>query len=216
MNISNCKSLLAVGFTLCVTTQSVNAETLRLLTWGGYAPKVVVDMFKAETGINVEVTKSNNEDMIAKLSATRGGGFDLVQPSQDRIASAQAEFNIYKPINLSKIDNKLFVSSMLNATLKSSLYEGESYGVPHVWGTSGLIVNSEKAAAIKDYSDLCNDAYRGKVSYRLKRPALIGFAFSMGLDPFAAYNDPAEYKKIMLQVQDKLISCKTNVTKLLL
>ena len=106
MQISNYRSLLAVGFTLCVTAQSVNAETLRLLTWGGYAPKVVVDMFKAETGIDVEVTKSNNEDMIAKLSATGGGGFDLVQPSQDRIASAHAEFNIYKPIDFSKIDSK--------------------------------------------------------------------------------------------------------------
>ena len=211
MQISNCRSLIAVGFTLCVTAQSVNAETLRLLTWGGYAPKAVVDMFKAETGIDVEVTKSNNEDMIAKLSATRGGGFDLVQPSQDRIASAQAEFNIYKPIDLSKIDNSLFVTSMLDSTLKSSMYDGKPYGVPHIWGTSGLIVNSKKAADVKDYADLCNDAYKGKVTYRLKRPTLIAFAFSMGLDPFAAYSDPAEYEKIMLQVQDKLISCKGNV-----
>ncbi|GLS89313.1 spermidine/putrescine ABC transporter substrate-binding protein [Psychromonas marina] len=211
MNISRCRSLIAVGFTLCITAQSVNAETLRLLTWGGYAPKIVVDMFKAETGIDVEVTKSNNEDMIAKLSATRGGGFDLVQPSQDRIASAHAEFNIYKPIDMSQIDNKLFVASMLDATLKSSMYEGKSYGVPHIWGTSGLIVNSEQAANVKDYTDLCNDTYRGKVTYRLKRPTLIAFAFSMGLDPFAAYDDPAEYEKIMLQVQDKLISCKANV-----
>jgi spermidine/putrescine transport system substrate-binding protein len=39
---------------------------------------------------------------------------------------------------------------------------------------------------VKDYADLCDPAVAGKVSYRLKRPTLIGFAFSMGMDPFAA------------------------------
>ena len=61
-------------------------------------------MFEEETGHTVEVTLSNNEEMIAKLRATAGGGFDLAQPSQDRIAGPQAEFGIYKPIDLSMID----------------------------------------------------------------------------------------------------------------
>ncbi|NRA87284.1 MAG: extracellular solute-binding protein [Rhizobiales bacterium] len=202
---------LMAGAAAFASVQTANAETLQLLTWGGYAPKAVVDMFKAETGIDVEVTKSNNEDMIAKLSATRGGGFDLVQPSQDRIASAHAEFNIYKPIDLSKIDTSQFIASMLEATKKSSMFEGAVYGVPHVWGTSGLIVNSDKAADIKDYTDLCNEAYKGKVTYRLKRPTLIGFAFALGMDPFAAYDDEAKYAEIMAKVEEKLISCKGNV-----
>ena len=54
--------------------------------------------------ITVEVTYSNNEDMIAKLRATGGAGFDLAQPSHDRINAAQAEYGIYKPIDLSKIN----------------------------------------------------------------------------------------------------------------
>ena len=37
--------------------QSVSAETLRLLTWGGYAPEEVIAMFEKETGHKVEVTK---------------------------------------------------------------------------------------------------------------------------------------------------------------
>ncbi len=202
---------LMLGVGTILSAQSVSAETLRLLTWGGYAPKEVVDLFKAETGITVEVTKSNNEDMIAKLSATQGGGFDLAQPSQDRIASAHAENNIYKPIDLSKINSDLFIASMLDATKDSSMFEGAVYGVPHVWGTSGLIVNADKAANVKDYVDLCNAEYSGKVTYRLKRPTLIGFAFSMGMDPFAAYDDTAKYTEIMEKVGEKLISCKGNV-----
>ena len=56
-----------------------------------------------ETGIQVQVTLSNNEEMISKLRATGGAGFDLAQPSQDRIFGAQQEFRIYKPLDMSKV-----------------------------------------------------------------------------------------------------------------
>ena len=187
------------------------AETLRLLTWGGYAPENVIEKFKDETGIDVEVTLSNNEEMIAKLRATEGGGFDLVQPSQDRISGAQAEYDIYKPIDLSEIEADKFITSMLDATKANTTFEGEVYGVPHVWGTSGLIVDASKAGGVTDYLDLCGADVAGKVSYRLKRPTLIGFAFSMGLDPFAAYTDAAAYEEMMGKVEAKLIECKPNV-----
>lgn len=189
----------------------LQAETLRLLTWGGYAPQEVVDKFEKQTGIKVDVTKSNNEDMISKLRATRGSGFDLAQPSQDRITSAQTDFDIYKPMDLSKLDTDKFIPSMLEATKKNTAINGEVYGVPHVWGTSGLVVNRKAAKGVADYTDLCRKDLAGQVSYRLKRPTLIGFAFAMGEDPFAAYSDTDAYGKILAKVEAKLIDCKSNV-----
>ncbi len=191
--------------------QGAGAETLRLLTWGNYAPETVVEMFEKETGHTVEVTLSNNEEMIAKLRATGGGGFDLAQPSQDRIAGPQAEFGLYKPIDLDRIDASQFIGSMLAATKANTTVDGDIYGVPHVWGTSGLVLDTAKAGAVKDYTDLCGAETAGKVSYRLKRPTLIGFAYAMGLDPFAAYDDPAAYAEIMEQVEARLIECKPMV-----
>ena len=187
------------------------AETLRLLTWGGYAPEDVIAKFEAETGHTVEVTTSNNEEMIAKLRATRGGGFDLAQPSQDRITSAQEEFGIYKPMDMSKIKSDLFIPSMLSATAANTTFKGDVYGLPHVWGTSGLVVNTAQAGDVKDYTDLCDASVAGKVSYRLKRPTLIGFAYSMGMDPFAAYDDADAYQAILDKVEAKLTDCKPNV-----
>ena len=72
---------------------------LRLITWADYVPAEVVAQFKKETGIDVEITLSNNEEMISKLRATGGAGFDLAQPSQDRITGPQQEFGIYKPVS---------------------------------------------------------------------------------------------------------------------
>lgn len=202
-------SLLLVS--LLMVSGTLHAETLKLLTWGGYAPKEVVKQFEKETGIKVKVTKSNNEDMISKLRATGGAGFDLAQPSQDRITSAQADFNIYKPIDLSKIESAKFIPSMLEATKKNTMHKGEVYGVPHVWGTSGLVVNRKDASNITDYTDLCQAGLKGQTSYRLKRPTLIGFAFAMGENPFAAYSDTSKYSAILAKVEKKLIECKGNV-----
>mgnify|MGYP000235861425 CR=1 FL=1 len=206
------RTILLASTMLAGLAAAAQADTLRLLTWGGYAPDEVVAMFEEQTGHTVEVTKSNNEEMIAKLRATAGGGFDLAQPSQDRIMGPQMEFGIYKPIDVSKLDQSLFIPSMLKATMANTTVNGEVYGVPHVWGTSGLVMNTAEAGDIvKDYTDLCDPALAGKVSYRLKRPTLIGFAFAMGEDPFAAYGDEAKYREIMEKVEATLIDCKPNV-----
>lgn len=206
------KTFLLAGTMLAGLVSVAQADTLRLLTWGGYAPDDVVAMFEEKTGHTVEVTKSNNEEMIAKLRATGGGGFDLAQPSQDRIMGPQMEFGIYKPIDVSKLNAELFIPSMLEATMANTTVGGDVYGVPHVWGTSGLVMNTAMAGdVVKDYTDLCAPEVAGKVSYRLKRPTLIGFAFAMGEDPFAAYGDEAKYREIMEKVEAKLTECKANV-----
>ena len=149
------RTILLAGTMLAGLASVAQADTLRLLTWGGYAPEDVVAKFEEETGHTVEVTKSNNEEMIAKLRATGGGGFDLAQPSQDRIMGPQMEFGIYKPIDVSKLNKELFITSMLDSTMANTTVNGDVYGVPHVWGTSGLVMNTAEAGeTVKDYTCL--------------------------------------------------------------
>src|SRR5438552_4382417 len=203
---------LAAGFAWLVLAASAFAQDnkLRLITWADYVPADVVAQFKKETGIDVEITLSNNEEMISKLRATGGAGFDLVQPSQDRIAGPQQEFGIYKPMDLAKIKAELFIPSMLDATKKNTTIDGKVYGLPHIWGTDGLVVNT-KLAQMMDYGDLCKAEYKGKTSVRLKRPTLIALAFASGKDPFALYKDPKAYAALMDDVGKTLAACKVNL-----
>ncbi|WDP93336.1 MAG: extracellular solute-binding protein [Desulfobacter sp.] len=198
--------LLAMFF--CFMAAPAGAETLELLTWKGYAPKVLVEKFEAQTGIKVKVTYTNNEEMIAKLRATRGAGFDLAQPSQDRISSVQAKYKIYQAMDMSRIKQDQIITSMLDAVKNNTMVKGNPHAVPFCWGTSGLVVNKKMAPAAADYSDLLNSAYSGRVSYRLKRPTLIAMAFAMGDDPFAKYSDAAAYKALMDSVGNELIAKK--------
>lgn len=191
-----------------LSTNVMAKETLKILTWKGYAPQVLVDKFEKETGIKVELTFSNNEEMIAKLRATRGAGFDLAQPSQDRISSVQEKFKIYQPLDYSKINSDQLIGSMLAAVKKNTMVGSDSYGVPFCYGTSGLIVNKKMAADANDYSALLDEAYKGRISYRLKRPTLIALAFASGDDPFAKYGDAEAYKALMDTVAEKMINAK--------
>jgi spermidine/putrescine transport system substrate-binding protein len=201
----------AVALGAVLIAGGAQAQKLRLLTWADYAPPEVVQQFTKETGIEVEITLSNNEEMISKLRATQGAGFDLAQPSQDRIIGPQEEFGIYKPLDLSKLDQKLFISSMLEATRKNTTLQGKVYGVPHIWGTDGLVVNTKAAPKVADYTDLCGPEVAGKASFRTKRPTLIAFAFATGMDPFAAYGNAKEYTAMMEKVGARLTECKRNV-----
>ncbi len=200
-------AVLAVG---AVGSALAQEKTLRLLTWGDYAPPDIVAQFEKESGYKLEITLSNNEEMISKLRATGGAGFDLAQPSQDRITGPQQEFGIYKPLDLSKIKADLFIPSMLAATKKNTTLAGKVYGLPHIWGTDGLVVNT-KLTKMSDYTDLCRADVKGKTAMRLKRPALLAFAFASGKDPFALYKDPKAYAALMDQVGKTITACKGNL-----
>ena len=207
------KLLIGLFSVLAMSAVSIaQAETLRLLTWGSYAPEELIQKFQERyPEITVEVTFSNNEEMIAKLRATGGAGFDLAQPSHDRIHAAQLEYNIYKPMDLSKIDTSVMEPTLLDGVKANTTIDGEVYAVPHQWGTSGLMANKSKAPDFKHWSDLCDPMYKGKTSMRLKRTILLGVAFSMGEDPFAAYADLDQYQDILDRAVDYLIECKDNI-----
>ena len=201
-----------IAATILTAATAAQAETLRLLTWGSYAPEGVVKMFEEKyPDITVEVTFSNNEEMIAKLRATGGAGYDLAQPSHDRIYAAQLEYDIYKPMDLSKIDTSVMEPKLLDGVKANTTIDGEVYSVPHVWGTSGLMADKTKAPDFKSWADLCDPKYKGKTSMRRKRTILLGTAFAMGEDPFAAYADLDKYQAILDKAVDKLIACKDNI-----
>jgi spermidine/putrescine transport system substrate-binding protein len=204
-----CVGLILLTLALGFGEARADSQKLRIISWADYVPADLIAAFKQETGIDVEVTLSNNEEMISKLRATGGAGYDLAQPSQDRIASAESEFGIYKPIDLSKIKIEEFQPALLDIVKRNATVDGKLYGLPYLWGTDGLVINTKKAKAT-DYGDLCSPEYKGKTAIRLKRPTLMAFAFAAGKDPFALYHDTKAYSALMDQVGATLIACKAN------
>jgi spermidine/putrescine transport system substrate-binding protein len=200
--------MLCLLLTACSKVDS--SKRLRIITWADYVPADVIAQFKKETGIQVELTLSNNEEMISKLHATGGAGYDLAQPSQDRITGVQREFGLYKPIDVSQVNLAQFRPEILEITRRIATLDGKLYALPYLWGSEGLVVNS-KDTTITDYNDLCRADLKGKTSMRLRRPTLMAFAFASGKDPFSLYDDPKAYGALMEDVGKTLSACKSIV-----
>ena len=185
-------------------------RVLRMLTWEGYAPEELVNKFTDETGIQVEVSYiGDNNELIAKMAATKGVGYDLVSPTLNYVSNSQQEFGIYQPIDLAKVKQEQFIPAYLESILEQSQFEGQPYALPFVWGTTAMVVNTEKAPdAGESYLDLCDPQYEGRVSYRAKYDTLYMFAYALGYDPAEAVKDEDEYRKVMDAVLEKLIECK--------
>jgi spermidine/putrescine transport system substrate-binding protein len=206
-----CLTLSAAFFLVGCSEKKEENNVLRLLTWTGYAPEDQIRAFEQETGIRVEAIPSSNEEMISKLRATRGGGFDLAQPSQDRIVAMVEQYQLYQPIDYSKIDTAQIDPALLEATRRNTEFQGKFYAVPHVFGTSGLIVNKEMAPDVKDYKDLLDPKYTNRVSYRMKRPILMAMGFSLGYNPFELYGNPEAYERYLDEIGGVLIQGKAVV-----
>src|ERR1700690_2868425 len=187
---------LALALSLGFGDAHADTQKLRILSWADYVPAELVAAFKKETGIDVEVTLSNNEEMISKLRATGGAGFDLAQPSQDRITSVQREFGVYRPFDLGKVKIEQFQPALLDIVKRNATLDGKLYGLPYLWGTDGLVANA-KRTTIADYGDLCRGDLKGKTSIQIRRPTLMAFAFAAGKDPFTLYADPKAYSALM-------------------
>ena len=200
-------SVILAALALGWSDANAEGQKLRIISWADYVPLDLIAAFKKETGIDVEVTLSNNEEMISKLRATGGAGYDLAQPSQDRITSVQRDFGIYKPIDLSKVKVEEFQPALLDIVKRNTTLDGKLYALPYLWGTDGMVVNT-KRAKVEDYPDVCKPELQGKTAIRLRRPVLMAFAFAAGKDPFALYGNPAAYSALMDQVVATLIACK--------
>src|SRR3546814_19003193 len=115
--------------------------------------------------------------MIAKRRATGGAGFDLAQPSHDRIYEAQLEYDIYKPLDLSQIDTSVMEPKLLGGEKANTTIDGKVYAVPPQWGTSGRMADTSQSPDAKGRDDQFDPTYTSTTSQRLAGTDLAGTAF---------------------------------------
>ncbi len=200
------------------------AETLNLMTWEGYVTDEIVQQFEESTGIKVNITYiADNGEIISKLKATGGSGWDLAQPSQDQVRLTVVRDGSYQPIDLSRIPNlKNVIASQVESVKMQTSVDGKLYAIPYTWGTSGLIVNTKKVPAeMTSYKDLCDPQFKGRVTYRAKWPTMVGAGYGMGYEVFEVLGKDnggdmgagggPEFVEMITKITDHLIACRDNV-----
>lgn len=134
-------------------------KVLNIYAWTGEIPDYVIQQFEQETGIKVNFSEyENNEIMYAKLRASPNAGYDMIIPSSN-IADRMARQDMLAPLDKSLLPNwkninPNFINPVFDPTSK--------YCAPFIWGVTGIFVNTAyyPPQSIKKWSDLWDPKYQ--------------------------------------------------------
>lgn len=129
--------------------------TLTISNWDQYMPEDLIPGFEKETGIKVKYVKhATNEEVMGKLEAANGGGYDLVFVS-GQFAQALNERGWAAPVDEAAVPN---LANLYPEAEELSYDPGNEYSVPYTWGTTGLCYRSDKVEAPDSWGDLLEPA----------------------------------------------------------
>ena len=138
-----------------------------------YIDPDVLDLFEEETGAKIDyVNYTTNEEMYTKLEAG-AASYDVIFPSDYMIERLIAEDRL-ETLNLDNIPNR----AGLIDWLKNTDYDPDgSYSVPYMWGTFGILYNTDLVSGeIDSWDALFDEQYAGSVFMMNSQRDTIGLA----------------------------------------
>lgn len=179
--------------------------------WDLYFPETLIADFKAATGIDVEWSKhTTNEDIVGKLEASNGTGFDVVFVSA-QFAEMLNKRGWAEQLDHAKLPN---LSNLTDEADQLGYDPGNTFSVPYTWGTTGLCYRSDLLDFEPDsWYDLLTprDELKGKMTMLatdrwLLLPALKALGYSANETDEAKLNEARdlliETKKDLLAYDD--------------
>jgi spermidine/putrescine transport system substrate-binding protein len=114
-------------------------NSINIFSWGDILDPDVVADFERETGIKVHLNYySSNEELLVKLKATRGEGYDLIIPS-DYAVQQLAKDHLLLPLDRSKFS---FWEDLNPALVNLPFDPDNIYSIPFEWEIFGLGIDS--------------------------------------------------------------------------
>ena len=167
-------------------TSNKNKQVVNVLNWSSYIPDEVIKDFEKETGIKVNYgTYSSNEELLAKLSSSKAGTYDVVFPS-DYMVELMINKNMLQKLDINRLSNYKNIDKVF---LKQSYDKTNSYSLPFLLATSVIAYNGENVNDIYDYKDLARDDYKNDIVLLDDERITIGaFLQALGYD-INDYND---------------------------
>jgi len=202
-----------LAFALVFGACKKKENTLSLLVWEGYSDASFVRAFEEAHHCKVVASfMGTSDELVAKLRGGSAGNYDVISPSSD-VATSIVRAGLADPLDLSKFPSY----NQLSAKLRDSplvKMNGQTYGVPFVWGPNPLLYDTKSFAQPPDsWSVLWDAKYKGKISLWDELSSVYMAAQVLGYDkpdPNRLYNLSDEQLEA---VKKKLIELKPNIRK---
>lgn len=212
--IRRCSLVLIVLAVLVLASCEKGTPTLNLLVWEGYADPSYVKAFEEENHCRVSASyMGSSDDLVSKLRGGSAGIYDVISPSSD-VATMIASAGLAAPLDISKIPSYGQLSRQLTSLPLVKL-NGQTYGVPFMWGPNPLLYDTSFFAKAPDsWSSFWDPKLRGKLSVWDDLSTLYMAAQVLGYDrpdPSKLYNLTDDQLEA---VRRKLLELKPNVRKI--
>jgi putrescine transport system substrate-binding protein len=122
-------------------------QVLNLYSWAEYFPSQVIRQFEAETGIQVNYSVFDSNDVAETTLSAGHSGFDLMTVNASPHLGRQIPKGLWHVLDRSKLRNLGNLDAKL-LQMMEQVDPGNRYAIPYMWGTTGLIYNPEKIYAI--------------------------------------------------------------------
>jgi len=191
-------------------------DELTIYVWEGYLPQSVIESFEEETGITLNVNLiSDNASVFTLLKG--GGKADIIMPTQNQVNRFYDE-DLALALDLDKMGNYQNVADSFKGQSwsmwdGSSMGAGDTYVVPYVFGTSGIVINTEKYEGPVEgigWEILFDPQLKDRVSSRNSAESIMICLDIMGIPREDLLVDT---EATLEKVRDKALELKDNVLK---
>ncbi len=133
-------SAVATGPWVISSKALASSGELNVLMWSDYLPDDFLEQLASETGITVNYTGiGSNEEIINKMKATKGKGFDICSPTNVR-SGQWVDLDLLQPWDYDRISNIGNANpAMLSVGGREwNFGDAGSHWLPHIWGTEAI------------------------------------------------------------------------------
>lgn len=194
---------------------------INILMWADYLPDDYIADFESTTGIKINYTGvGSNEEIINKLRATKGQGFDLVTPTNLRNLQWEV-LELLQPFDTDGVDLDAVNPAMLKIGTESWNFGGKGpHWLPHIWGTEGIAYRTDLWLPKGDapsYGDIWSEENAGKTMGR-PHSMMLGAGLYMErvgeMDSgsvWAAYESEEKMRQVWGQITEWCIARKDRI-----
>ncbi|MFT3987881.1 extracellular solute-binding protein [Aestuariivirga sp.] len=183
------------------------ADTLRILTWEGYAEPDWVKPFEEAQGVKTSVVYTGSVDeMFAKMQGSKGADFDVVAFDTSSF-KRYIDGGLIQPIDLGKVPNAANLAPAFQK-VAPIMRDDKHYGLPFAWGSLPLVYDKAQFSAAPDSWNVMWDPANAQKLIALDdaNNSIVLAAMVLGLkDPFNLSDAEFDAVKAKLIEQKKLL-----------
>jgi putrescine transport system substrate-binding protein len=123
------------------------AKALNIYAWSEYFPAALIAKFQTETGIHVNYAVLDSPETAETILSVGHSNYDIVTMNASPELAREIPKGFWRKLDLASVPNARNADPQIMRLL-TSVDPGNQYAVPWMWGTTGLIYNSDKIHAI--------------------------------------------------------------------